>query len=296
MHQQRLRRETWKRLGAAAVLGLAALAALGTGGCGGKKGSPDEEGGGRTISIVVMDPLAEKLACACVPGYAQRKYDRFGEALGAELNRQVELSHAENLTDILVLNPGKVHVVIGKRSVVEFDAKEASVPVRPVARLTDKEGSTTMRGLFVVRADDPAKTLADLKGRKILFGPPGQEERHEAALEALRSAGLEVPKKPPTIPDSSGAAVAVVEKKADAAIVSDYAMALLVGCGTIDKGALKVIGQTAAVDFVTVFVTRSVSTAQEKEIVDAFRAVSQDADLRKQMESAKGFVPIGRLF
>lgn len=295
MDQQRLRRES-RRRGPAAVLGLAALVALGTGGCGGGKEASDEEAGARTISIVVMDPLAEKLACECVPGYAQRKYDRLGEALGDALGRPVALSHAENLTDILLLNPGKVHVVIGKRSVVEFDAQEASVPVRPVARLTDPDGSTTTRGLFVVRADDPAKALADLKGRKILFGLPGQEERHAAALEVLRSAELEVPKKPPTVPDSSGAAIAVVEKKADAAIVSAYAMPLLVGCGTIDKGALKVIGQTAAVDFVTVFVTRDVSTALEKKIVDAFRTVSRDADLRKQMESKQGFVPIGRLF
>ncbi|MHC4737238.1 MAG: PhnD/SsuA/transferrin family substrate-binding protein, partial [Planctomycetota bacterium] len=120
-------------------------------------------------------------------------------------------------------NPGQVDLLIGKESVVRFDAAEIKMTVRPIARLTDKSGTTNLRGLFVVRHNDPAKSAEDLKGYKILFGPEYDAEKSTAAI----------PKQVKTNPSCSTAAVAVVEKEADAAVISSYALALLEGCDTI---------------------------------------------------------------
>ena len=44
-------------------------------------------------------------------------------------------------------------------------------------------------------------------------------------------------------------------EKPTAAVISSYAAALLEGCGTIEKGAIRIIGETEPVPFVTVFYT-----------------------------------------
>lgn len=246
------------------------------------------------LRIVVMDPLSDQLACDCVEGYAQRKYDELATFLEKQLRRPVLLTYGENLPDILKLNPGKVDLIIGKKSIVLFDAAQTKLHIRPTARLTDKSGTTNLTGLFVVRINDPATSIEDLKGYNILFGPAYDGEKHTAAIAALKAKGVPVPKQVRTSPSCSTAAVAVVEKEADAAVISSYALALLEGCNTIDKGALRVVGQTSAVPFITVFATDAVSRENEKLIIDVLLAVGKNKRLLARMESKTGFVEVRR--
>ena len=108
------------------------------------------------LVVVVMDPLSVPLACDCVQGYAQRKYEYLGEFLQDRLRCKVEVFWAESLVAALKEHAGKrVALVIGKESVIRSDAKKANIKVAPVARLTDKLGATTQTGLLVVRSEDP---------------------------------------------------------------------------------------------------------------------------------------------
>jgi hypothetical protein len=107
------------------------------------------------LRIVVMDPLADQLACDCVEGYAQRKYSKLGTFLEKQLQRPVEIVYGENLADILKHNPVRIDLIIGKRSVVLTDTVETKTVIRPIAMLTDKNGSTDLTGLFVVRQGRP---------------------------------------------------------------------------------------------------------------------------------------------
>ena len=52
----------------------------------------------KTITIVVMDPLSGPLACDCVQGYAQRKYEVLGAFLQETLKRPVKVVWSESLT------------------------------------------------------------------------------------------------------------------------------------------------------------------------------------------------------
>jgi outer membrane protein assembly factor BamB/ABC-type phosphate/phosphonate transport system substrate-binding protein len=246
------------------------------------------------LRIVVMDPLSNQLACDCVEGYAQRKYDELAKFMEKQLGRPVKLAYGENLPDILKANPGQADLLIGKESIILFDAAEIKMTVRPIARLTDKSGTTNLRGLFVVRYNDPAKSMEDLKGYKILFGPEYDTEKSTAAIATLKTKGVPVPKQVKTNPSCSTAALAVVEKEADATVISSYALALLEGCSTIDKGALRVVGQTSDVPFITVFAADVVSRDAENKIVDALLAVGKNKRLLAQMESKAGFVKVQR--
>jgi len=239
-----------------------------------------------------MDPLAEQLACDCVAGYAQRKYDRLGVFLEKRLGRPVEISYTEALPSPRVETPEQIDLIIGKFSVVMYDAKKAAINARTVAMLTDQNGTVTLTGLFVVRQDDPAKSIEDLEGYRILFGPEDSIEKRERAFAALEAFGLPIPKDPATSPSCNTAAIAVTEKEADAAVISSYAMPLLEGCGTIDKGALRIVGRTDPVPFICVFATDRVDPDTEKRLLQGLLDVRDHPDLLAAMESKDGFLAL----
>ena len=273
---------------AAASLMCAALALLA--GCGGR--SAGVRAAPRPLRILVMDPLALPLSCECVEGYAQRRYEKLGAYIEKRLRRPVAIAFAEDLAAILRLNKERPDLIIGKESLVLFDARRTKLRVRPIARLTGRDGGTGLRGLFVVRHNDPARSIRDLKGYRIRLGPEDSAEKHAAAVEALKKNGVPLPKKIENSPDCATGALAVVEKEADATVISGYALALLEGCDTLDKGALRVVGRTGLVPFVTVFATDLVDAPFEEAILDALFAVSEQPDMLDALETKKGFVPM----
>ena len=246
------------------------------------------------LTIVVMDPLSSPLACDCVKGYAQRKYEKLGEFLQSQLKRPVRVYWSESLATALEeKTKGRADLIIGKHSVVLADAKESKLDVEPVAQLTGKDGKTTQTGLFIVRTADAAKTMADLAGYRILFGPADCDEKSASPMALLKKSGHPIPNPVETSPSCSDAAKALLELPATekaAAVVSSYAQPLLEGCGSIKKGDVRVIGESAPVPFITAFVNRSLDAQLKTAITDALLNVGDEASLLIALETEKGFV------
>jgi len=248
------------------------------------------------ITMVVMDPLAAPLACDCVAGYAQRQYGVLAIYLEKKLGRPVRVVYGEELGRAIRSSAsGRADLIIGKQSVVEYDAAERKLKIRPVARLTGKDGKTTLTGMFCVPTSDPAQKIADLGGYRILFGPEASAEKHAAAIAALKEAGVAIPEKLETREACSESALVAIENEAPphaAAVISSYAMALLEGCGTIDPGSLRIIGHTKPLPFVTAFTTDSLSDDESAAVGEALLSVGGNPVVLKIMESKSGFVPV----
>jgi ABC-type phosphate/phosphonate transport system substrate-binding protein len=257
--------------------------------------SPAADTGGPPLRVVVMDPLSDQLACDCVAGYAQRKYGRLGEFLQKRLARPVQIAYAESLLLPHAKLEGGVDLVIGKFSEVVSDAARVGLDVRSVAMLTGQDGTVTLTGLFVVRQADPAKSIEDLRGYPILFGPEDSLEKRWAALASLEAFGLPIPQEISESPSCNAAALAVVEEEADAAVISSYAVPLLEGCNVVDKGALRVVGDTDPVPFISVFATDRVGPGLEQAVVEALVDVGSDPALLAAMESQNGFVALSAI-
>lgn len=245
------------------------------------------------ITIVVMDPLAAPLSCPCVKGYAQRDYDKLAAHLEAKLGRPVKIAYSESLVSALKSKTdGKADVIIGKRSVVLFDAAKAGLQVKQVASLTGKDGATTQTGLIVVPTGDKAKTVADLAGYRIIFGPQECDEKHAAALALLKSHKVGAPKEIETRSACDEGATLILELGKDehgAAVISSYAKPLLEGCGTVKKGDLRVIGETAPVPFVAAFVSEQLDAKLQKAIQAELLALKNEPLLCLALETKAGF-------
>jgi ABC-type phosphate/phosphonate transport system substrate-binding protein/outer membrane protein assembly factor BamB len=269
---------------------LVALILAGLVGAGSAIGKPKEP-----LTLVVMDPLAKELACACVKGFGQRDYRRLAARLEKAIKQPVKIEFSDDLAETLdgraATSPQVV--VIGDQSMVAHGAKKAGLKSHPVCDLTDVDGNTTLPALFIVRSDDPAKALKDLAGRKILFGVADADEKHAAALSALRDPGAE-PVTTSQRGSFSDAALDVLDSQsalAPVAVIPGYAMRLLEGCGSVKPGSLRVIGKTRAVPFITVFVSDSIPAEKEEKLVDALITIKNEPKFLNLMESRDGFIP-----
>ena len=241
-----------------------------------------------------MDPLSDRLACDCVAGYAQRKYEALAAFLEEQLARPVEIVYAESMLLPNVRRLDGVDLVIGKFSEVVSDAGQTGLPVRPIAMLSGSDGSVTQTGLFVVRAGDAAKSIEDIEDYRVLFGPVESDEKHAAALATFEAFDLPTADEVSISSSCNSAALAVVENDADAAVISSYAMPLLEGCGTIDKGTLRILDRTDPVPFIGVFATDRIHGKSGQDIRAALANVGKNPNLLEALESKLGFLTLSK--
>src|SRR5687768_9391862 len=118
--------------------------------------SPAQKVRGEPIVLVVMDPLAKELACACVEGFGQRDYRKLAAHLQTVLDRNVTVEFSDDLAETLgEVGQGRQVIVVGDRSLVMHGAQRAQLKASPVCELTGMDGSTTDTAVFVARGDDP---------------------------------------------------------------------------------------------------------------------------------------------
>lgn len=252
---------------------------------------------GSQLTMIVMDPLSTPLSCPCVEGYAQRDYEKLADWLEKKLDRRVELHFNQSLTTALKGEAnGRVDIVIGKSSVVRTDAEAGKWKLNAVAKLTDLQGSTTQHGLIVVAKDDPAKSLADIKGYRFFLGPPDSDEKHSSVLELLAKNSVKLSKNDSseTCAACSEGATRVLElhrqSVQSATAISSYAAPLLEGCGTVPPDSLRAIAKTEPVPFIEAFVSASLPERDQSKIANALLAVGDDPELCIALESLAGFL------
>ncbi len=244
------------------------------------------------LRLVVTDPLSSAPCCADPSLLARRDYSALAAYLRRRVGRPIQIDYAPSLRDALQSKRGEIDLIIGKASCVQRQAAQASLGIRPLVRLTDNEGKIDVTGLFIVRNNDPAKTIKDMTDYRILFGPAGDDERHSAALAVLAKQGVTPVPPLQMVPSCTAGALAVAEGDADAAVISDYAALLLDGCDGIDKGALRVIGRTLPLPFITVFATPRVTQAAGEGLVIALLSIRDNPQLLAALNSKVGFVDL----
>jgi outer membrane protein assembly factor BamB len=247
------------------------------------------------ITLIVMDPLAKELACACVKDYGQRDYRKLAARLETSIKQRVSIEFSDDLAETMATDgAGREVIVIGDRSLVLHGAKQAALKCHPICELTDRNGDTTLTASFVARSHDAARELKDITGRNMFFGLAEADEKQTAALAALRTAGVEPPTNMVVRGSYSDAALDLLDSELSpppVAVIPTYALAMLEGCGSVKPGNLRVIGKTKPVPFITVFVADSIPAEKQEKILKTLLGIKGDAKLLKAMESRDGFKP-----
>ncbi len=254
--------------------------------------SPDASSG--ELCILVTDPLAKENACACVAGFAQRRYEALALVLKRRLGRPCAALTGTKLSPYWD-DQSRVHLIIGKHSEVLHQARRLGRKVQPIASLTNKQGETTFQGLFVVRNGNAARTLADLDGYEVILGPEACDEKNAAAIDALKRAGVQgftTPSEPAAAcTDAAGQLLKRADGDRVVAVISDYARVLLEGCGSVPPGALRVVGRTDPLPFIAAFATEDLPVEQREAVRTELLEAGRFKTLLKLLETKDGFQP-----
>jgi outer membrane protein assembly factor BamB len=272
---------------------LAGLLALLVSGCVGRQ--PASHSAKQPLLLIVMDPLAKELACACVKGFGQRDYRKLARHLEETIHQRVAIEMSDDLAESLKLaSPGQEVLVVGERSFVASSAQRAGFACEPVCVLTDPEGNTTLHGTFVVPAKDSAADLKDISGRPLIVGLTDTEVNHAAVEAALRQAGATSSKQEKRSVYTD-AALDVLDSRATpppVAVLPHYALRLMEGCGSITPGDLRVIGKTEPKPFMTLFLAEEISAEKKQKIIRTLLELKTNPVLLQLLESRDGFKPI----
>ena len=246
----------------------------------------------RTLKIGVTDPICKKSACSCVDGTATREYDSMIECVVKKTGIKLEMVYFE---DELLLRQeildGNLDGMLGKMSPCASYAKEAGRKFERVADITKPDGKASLSGLFIVHKECPVKELPSAKGLVFAFGQECAPEKHELAFKTLDRLGIPVPSKEERQEyfTCKEAALALIEKRADVAVISDYALEF--GCIVVvgDPADFRVIGKTdKAIPFTTLMLDSTVPEDIRGKLAKSLLSM-KGGDVPKELLS-KGWV------
>ena len=119
----------------------------------------------------------------------RERFEPLGVWLGKKLGRKVVVFHV-NTFDFIERAQRKEFDVLQSNSYIYVNVKEKTGGTLLAREVKNDTGKDT-GGLIVVRADSRVRTLADLKGKRMVFGPVLSPGGYLAQYHTMLSAGLD---------------------------------------------------------------------------------------------------------
>lgn len=164
------------------------------------------------------------------PKAIQESADKVAEFLTKEIGTKVEVMVPTSYgATVQALISNKAQAAYA--SALPFLLAKAEAPVKMIVA-EERNGKTSYNSIFVVAKDSPYQSLADLKGKRMVFTSPTSTSGYVMAFYRLIQDGLLKPAQDPkeffsTVTFGGGydkALLAVANGQADACAVSDYTM------------------------------------------------------------------------
>ncbi|MCX7007924.1 MAG: PhnD/SsuA/transferrin family substrate-binding protein, partial [Kiritimatiellaeota bacterium] len=231
------------------------------------------------LVIGVSEPLCKKTACSCVGDNAKRAYDGLIAHVRSAAGIELEFQYFEE--ELLLqreIRAGRLDGMICKTWLGLTTARGAG---REFTRLADitmpgKEPAELL-GMFIVPKESPLKKLDDLRGKRVIFGMTNAYEKSYLANATFRAAGLPLPEPRQRVFSCQDAALALIEKRADAAVVSSYAINFGCICVVAKPEDFRVIAETKQrIPFVTFMVENKVAPAMRERLQKALLELKGD--------------------
>ena len=119
----------------------------------------------------------------------RERFEPLGAWLGKKMGRKIVVSHV-NTFDFIERAQRKEFDVLQSNGYIYVNVKEKTGGTLLAREVKSDTGKDT-GGLIVVRADSPVRTLSDLKGRKMAFGPVLSPGGYLAQYHTMLDAGLD---------------------------------------------------------------------------------------------------------
>lgn len=178
-----------------------------------------------TLRIAVNDIYCTETACTCVHDVAARDYSETLAKLHEESGIELKFDYfmePYRLEDAIL--SGGYHGVLSKPWTALRLQQQSGASFERIVDILDPNENLGLTGIVIVRVDSPCQTLKDLNGKHIYIGQPDAYEKHQAAKRLFNEQGIQPSKIDMNASCSENIGV-LLDQVADAAVVSDYALA-----------------------------------------------------------------------
>lgn len=201
----------------------------------------DGRGAPLKLKIAVNDIYCKDTACACVHHVATRTYGEFQKEFKARFNIDLELVYyIEPYMLMNALRDGSCDGVICKPWLA-CRLNDANRHFSRLADISDPNGNASLSGILLVKSSSPFKTPGDLDGKRIVIGQDDAYEKSYAArrlLEGVKPSGLY------TKASCIEGLGEVLDGRADATVVSDYALTADCAVDFVKPGSFRTLSAT----------------------------------------------------
>ena len=196
--------------------------------------TPKTEAPAKAEAKKLAEPKIEKIVFAFqkqkdpkkIAETAQKVSEMLSKEIGLPIEVMVPASYGSSV-QALVSNKAQVAYL----SSIPFILAKSEAPVQPLL-VEERADKTFYNSIFVVAKDSPYKTLADLKGKRMMFTSPTSTSGYVMAYSRLVDDGHLQPKQNPAeyfseVRFAGGydrALLSVINGQADVCAVSDYTM------------------------------------------------------------------------
>ena len=199
------------------------------------------------LVIGVNEIYCKNTACKCAQHVATRTYEPLQKRLKEKFAIDLELRYYPEDTFTLHkdIKAGKLDGALAKPWSILKSARESGRNYLRIADLKGPNGTSALRGVVVVKRDSPIRDWPDMKGKRVALGESDGYEKHYAALTLLQKHGIAPsPKDRIEFSGCIESIGALLDGKADVAIISDYAFDADCLVDIASKDDFRVLGQT----------------------------------------------------
>jgi ABC-type phosphate/phosphonate transport system substrate-binding protein len=230
-----------------------------------------------TIKLVVNDTYCKLTACQCIHHLASREYDKVLLKLKEAHNIDLQLVYCmeeDNLVDSI--RSGRFDGAICKPWFA-FDLMPGSkMKFKRIADINDPFDNTGLTGLIIVKKESPIQTIKEINGKILAVGQENSYEKYHLPLSFLEKEWI----KPSMLLKKGSCTEGInllLDGKADAAVISDYALTASCAVDFAGKDEFRTIYVTDTIPLCSVILDiNRVSVADAARIQSALLEVSDD--------------------
>ncbi len=200
------------------------------------------------LKIAVNETFCGKTACECVNRVAKRDFEPLLRRLRRDHGIEMEFVYLPSGVEAVGarVRAGDVDGALAKPWPILVASRGAGRDYRRVADLTGPDGRRGLTGIVIVKKDSPVRSVAELQERRLAMGQPSAYEKHHGVLAMLKAGGADPARVGRTEFSSCLECLgALLDGKADAAAVSDYAFDADCLVDVAPKTDFRVLGATA---------------------------------------------------
>lgn len=228
-----------------------------------------------SLKVAVNDIYCADSACSCILDVAARTYPETLAQLAGEYGVELQFDYfmdSYQLED--AIRSGQYEAVLCKPWYAMRLNRQVETDYQRLVDVLDPGNGGVLTGIVIVPVDSSIQSLEELNGRHVFLGEADCYEKHQAALRLFKQQGI----KPAKIGTNSSCVenIGVLQDgKADAAVISDYALSADCAVDFANPEDFRILAHTEEIPLTSLLIDKNkVDDQQAFRIKQALLSVS----------------------